>query len=64
MSKKSVKTDSYNKTFKGEGTAGGALASLYDQMYVTQFYIDDPMAKKIVDVIPEEMVSLDSAWTG
>ena len=56
MSKKSVKTDSYNKTFKGEGTAGGALASLYDQMYVTQFYIDDPMAKKIVDVIPEEMV--------
>lgn len=56
MSKKSVKTDSYNKTFKGECTAGGALASLYDQMYVTQFYIDDPMAKKIVDVIPEEMV--------
>ena len=56
MSKKSVKTDSYNKVFKSEGTAGGALASLYDQVYVTQFYIDDPMAKKIVDVIPEEMV--------
>src|SRR5699024_9352063 len=56
MSKKSVKTDSYNEKFKGEGTAGGALASLYDQMYVTQFYIDDRMAKKIVDVIPEETV--------
>lgn len=50
-----IKTDSYNDTFKGAGTTGSnsAFAAFYN---VTQFYINDPMARKIIDVIPEEMV--------
>lgn len=50
-----IKTDGYNDTFKGAGTTGSssAFAAFYN---VTQFYINDPMARKIIDVIPEEMV--------
>lgn len=53
--KKPVKMDSYNETFKGAGTdrAHSGLNYYYN---VTQFYIDNPLARKIIDVIPEEMV--------
>lgn len=53
--KKPVKTDSYNETFKGAGTEGSSRGVDY-YGNSTQFYIDDPLARKVVDVIPEEMV--------
>lgn len=51
---KVVRSDSYDQTFKSEQTAGSSILTMYD---LTQFYIDDPLARKIVDVIPEEMVT-------
>lgn len=57
--KKGVKADSYASTFHGENTMGGVThtAMMYIGPLITNFYIQDPLAKKIVDVIPEEMVS-------
>lgn len=53
--KKPVKSDSYNETFRGSGTqSGGHGINYYHD--VTTFYIDDPLARKVVDIIPEEMV--------
>lgn len=49
-----VKTDSYDQTFKNEQTLGASYVNVLD---LTEFYINDPLARKIVDVIPEEMVT-------
>lgn len=54
--KRAIKTDSYDNVFKNSGTAGGITSSFVALYGITQFYIDDPLARKIVDVIPEEMV--------
>lgn len=50
---KVVKTDGYNDIFNSEATAKAAIA--YQDP--TSFYVKDPLARKIVDVIPEEMVT-------
>lgn len=56
--KKAVKSDSYNETFNGQGTRGGVAVSVSCALVdLNTFYIDDPLARKIVDVIPEEMVT-------
>ncbi|QXG07678.1 putative portal protein [Erwinia phage Snitter] len=49
-----AKADSYNDTFKGAQTKGmtDALSSTAEYMYM-----HDPIARKIVDVVPEEMVT-------
>lgn len=52
--KPGVKSDSYNDTFKNERTLGSSHVFIAD---LTSFYIADPLARKIVDVIPEEMVT-------
>lgn len=51
-SQKAVKADSYASVFLGENTpAFGVISSL------GEFYVDNPMARRIVDVIPEEIVT-------
>ncbi|MEG0209062.1 MULTISPECIES: phage portal protein [Gammaproteobacteria] len=52
---KVVKTDGYNDIFKnGESSSAGIVAASFVDL--STFYIDDPIARKIIDVIPEEMV--------
>lgn len=48
-----VKADGYRETFTNESTNGPGCATLSAE----QLYLDDPIAKRIVDVIPEEMVT-------
>lgn len=52
--KAAVKDDSYNEKFRNESTSSRSdfLGTL-----PTQMYINDPIARKIVDVVPEEMVT-------
>lgn len=51
--KKGVKADSYDEKFRSKETRSvyGIIAD------IDQFYLDDPLARKIVDIIPEEMVT-------
>lgn len=61
-SKRSVKTDDYNRVFNPQGcyedVPAQTLASTQGGMSgIVKFYEDDAMARRIVDVVPEEMVS-------
>lgn len=49
-----TKDDSYAEAFHGEATAFAGYLGISS---LTDFYISNPLARKIVDVIPEEMVT-------
>lgn len=55
---KVVKHDGYNDIFNGGGSGAPRPFFMSDSMYgVGSFYNDNATAKRIVDVVPEEMVS-------
>ncbi|WP_236501338.1 DUF1073 domain-containing protein, partial [Escherichia coli] len=56
-----IKMDDYNQIFNGGAGYASTLASIAARFgtmsQVEEFYHENGMAKKIVDVIPEEMVA-------
>lgn len=58
---KAIKMDDYNQIFNGgagyASTTAMIASTFWDMSQVEEFYHNNGLAKKIVDVIPEEMVS-------
>lgn len=52
-----VKEDSYDSTFRGDGGTTGAMFGYQSEGELAKFYHEDGLARRIVDVVPEEMVS-------
>lgn len=52
-----VKEDSYNHVFKGGYANQNALCISDNEMLLADFYYTDGIARRIIDVVPEEMVT-------